>query len=247
MKQHNFFKFAVMAFVAVFILSAVPQSAYAQTKKSIKKQEKAFELEKRQAELDLKRAELDAKKSELQKKQARENEYKFKIEEYKREGWKLSGGSRTLEVALLDHYDNVAKFGGETTGMVSKCQSINVCQLSALNNAINNYATKASAQVKAILGTTIKQNDNLPETEISNFVAEYASKVSAELKNVLVESYSVVKENGDGTKSFRTIFFVNEEKSGALRRKAFEQSLLETKIVGLELDEIFKMLQGKVE
>lgn len=40
---------------------------------------------------------------ELQK--AIKKEKKEKMKEYKKEGWKLFGSSRSLEVALLTHYD----------------------------------------------------------------------------------------------------------------------------------------------
>lgn len=33
--------------------------------------------------------------------------YKAKIKEYKKTGWKLAGSSKTLEVALLEHYEKM--------------------------------------------------------------------------------------------------------------------------------------------
>ena len=46
---------------------------------------------------------------ELQK--AIKKEKKEKMKEYKKEGWKLFGSSRSLEVALLSHYDKLEKLG----------------------------------------------------------------------------------------------------------------------------------------
>ncbi len=42
---------------------------------------------------------VDAQNKELQK--ARKKEYKTKMKEYKKEGWKIYGSSRSLDVALL--------------------------------------------------------------------------------------------------------------------------------------------------
>ena len=42
---------------------------------------------------------------------AQKKEYKAKIKEFKKEGWKLYGSSRTIEVALLTHYDKLRQLG----------------------------------------------------------------------------------------------------------------------------------------
>ena len=60
---------------------------------------------------------------------ARQKEYKTKIKEYKKEGWKLFGSSRSLDVALLSHYDrlnNLGEDGREVVGIAAKFKSKNV-------------------------------------------------------------------------------------------------------------------------
>lgn len=42
---------------------------------------------------------------------ALKKEYKTKMKEYKKEGWKVFGTSRSLEVALLTHYDKLTTLG----------------------------------------------------------------------------------------------------------------------------------------
>lgn len=46
---------------------------------------------------------------------AQKKEYKAKIKEFKKEGWKLYGSSRTIEVALLTHYDKLRQLGENGT------------------------------------------------------------------------------------------------------------------------------------
>ena len=53
--------------------------------------------------------------------------YKEKVKEYKREGWKLTGSSKTLEVALLEHYEklkdpNNTELVGEVTFRSARLQ-----------------------------------------------------------------------------------------------------------------------------
>jgi len=241
MKKHYYLKFAVMALVAVFIWAATPQSAYAQSKKQIKKDEKQYEL-------DVRKAELDKKRTELEKQKARDNQYQDKVSFYENNGYRISGGSRTLKVALLDHYE---KTGGdptrEITGIVTSCQSINLCQTRALNNAANRYATQASINVKGKLGTALDHSERLKQAEVDNFSAMYASKVEGEVGGVLTDSYSVIKENGDGTNRYETVFIIDQEKLASARRRAMEQTLLENKIIGLKIDEIFKIVEEEVK
>jgi len=207
-----------IAVVAVFIFAANPQNAYAQLSQ---KQEKTLQKQ-------------------------REQQYKKKMETYKKEGWKLSGGSRTLEVALLEHYQKLAQGNNvEFVGQVSQCKSINICKNFALTNAQNHYASLASGHVKGRITAIQRADDNMPEIEMDKFIAAYENEVKAEISGVLTESYSVVKENGDGTKQYETVFILNEEKAGMARKRALERSLLETKIAIKEADEISKFVNER--
>ena len=210
-------KMLVMALVAVFIGAFAPQTSYAQISK---KQEKTLQKE-------------------------REKQYKKKIAEYKKEGWKLGAGSRTIEVALLEHYAKMAESdkNSEFIGEVSQCKSINVCKQFALTNAQNRYATLACGNVKGRIAALLKADVSLPETEADKFIASYENEVKAEVAGVLSESYSVVKENKDGTKAYQTIFILNEEKAGLARIRAMERSLRETKIAVDEASEISKFVK----
>jgi hypothetical protein len=212
----SIFKISVMAFLSVVLLSAMPQSASAQVSKKMEKT--------------------------LQKQ--RDKEYKVKIKEYQKAGWKLAGGSRTIEVALLEHYEKTAdKKNKEFTGDVSQCKSINICRQAALNNAQNRYASLASANVKGRIESLLRADANQVDTEIDKMIAAYEKAVQADISGALAESYSIVKENGDGTKAFQTIFIVNEEEAASARMRAMEKSLRETKITVKEAEEISKFVQ----
>jgi len=216
MKNINYQKLAVMAMFFAFTLTVVPQTAFAQLSKN---QEKTLQKE-------------------------REKEYKKKIKEYKKEGWKLDATSHSIEVMLLEHYKKLAQSDKnvEFSGEVSQCKSINICKQFALANAQNRYATLASSNIKGRVMALSEANADVPQIEMDKFIAAYENNVKAEAGDVLTESYSIVKENKDGTKSYRTIFILNEEKAGAARTRAMERSLKDTKIATKDAEEISKFV-----
>jgi hypothetical protein len=211
-------KIAVMALVAVFVFSAIAQTVSAQMSgKALKKVQK-------------------------QKDKADGKWYKKKMAEYEKDGWKIAGGSRTLEMALLEHQLKLNEEGNqELSGMVEQCKSINVCKQFALVNAQNTYASRVSAKVTGGIGAQQRGDAEDANTEIDKFIANFKKVVAAEIGGVLTESYSVVKDNG-ATKKYETVFIVNEEKARSARNRALQQSLQETKIANQELEEISKLV-----
>jgi hypothetical protein len=204
----------ISAITLVALLFFVSESSFAQSKKMEKTLEKQTEMQ-----------------------------YKKKIKEYKEKGYELAGSSRSIEVALLEHYKKTADpKNKEFVGEVSKCKSINVCRQAALNNAQNRYAALASGNIKGRMASLLRADANLPETEIDKMIGAYEKEIQADISGSLVESYSVVKENGDGTKTFQTIFIVNEEEAASARARAMEKSLRETKIAVKEAEEISKFV-----
>ena len=213
--KRNLLKTAVTALIVTLGLISFPQTILAQTSKKMEKT-----LNKQ-----------------------RDKEYKIKIKEYKKEGWKLSGSSRTLEVALLEHYIKLAenKQNREISGEVSQCQSINICKNFALINAQNRYAALASGNIKGRTEALLRADANMPEVEMDKFISAYENLVKAEVSGVLTESYSIVKDNGK-TKEYKTFFILNEEKASIARKRALERSLLETKITIIEAEEISRFV-----
>ena len=63
-------------------------------------------------------------------------EYKVKMKQFKKEKWQIYASSRSLEVALLSHYDKLAKGGDnafEIVGIASKFRSKNTGHQTAIN------------------------------------------------------------------------------------------------------------------
>lgn len=158
-------------------------------------------------------------------------EYKMKMKEYKKEGWKLYGSSRTLEVVLLKHYDKLNQEGEEKqviTGTCTKCKSKNVGHQTCINNACNIYARKAGSTVRGRIVSDIAGNGDDTSAEFDHFVSAYETLVEKEIKGELQESYTLIRENGDGNYEMQTFFIVDESAATRARVRAMENAAKES-------------------
>ncbi|MCM1352377.1 MAG: hypothetical protein NC250_06565 [Alistipes senegalensis] len=169
--------------------------------------------------------------------------YKTKVKEYRSEGWKISGSAKTLEVALLEHYEKLKDDANtELVGECSQGLSINACRQVAYNNALITYANLAGSTLKGriVSDTNIDQSDM--NGEFDKMYAAYERLVQSEIKGVLTESFSVVKENGK-KKQYRVYFIVNEEKASQARIRAMQRALEETQAAQKYAREISDFVQ----
>lgn len=171
----------------------------------------------------------DAQNKTLQKQLKKE--YKAKMKEYKKEGWKLFGSSRSLEVALLKHYDKLETLGengSEEVGFCDNFTSANYGKQSAINSACLQYARKAGSHVKGRVISDMGGDAVNPDAEFDHFYAAYESLVEKEIKGELQESYAIYREVGGGKKSLRVFFIINEDAATKARIRAYENALKES-------------------
>jgi hypothetical protein len=161
-----------------------------------------------------------------------EKVYKKKTKEMKKEGWKVTGSSLTMEAAIMKHLRTVNSDdkNKEMISHVSMCQSLNVCSAQALNNALIRYAENAASFVRGRVVSDLFNNasGNVPE-EFDKFYAAYERLVSAEIKGELQFSISFEKSNGSG-RAYQSWFIVNEEKAGQARARAMQRAFEESKL-----------------
>lgn len=174
---------------------------------------------------------LNAQNKQLEK--ARARQYKMKMKEYKKEGWKLDSSSKTLEVALMEHYQNLKDSNNaELVGTVSNCNSINVCRQAAYNNAIITYANLASSYIKGRTASDVNINATAghQDEEFDKLYAAYERAIGVEIKpGTIAESYALVREH-DKLKEYKIIFLINEDKAAMARRRAMERAMEESKL-----------------
>lgn len=174
-------------------------------------------------------ATVDAQNKALEK--ALKKEYKTKMKEFKKEGWKVFGTSRSLEVALLTHYDKLTTLGDngyEVVGICSRYKSDNVGHQAAINNACNTYARNAGSAVKGRIVSDMANNGDDTSAEFDHFYAAYETLVEKEIKGELQESFSIYKTLGNGERTMQTFFIVNEDVATKARIRAYENALKES-------------------
>jgi hypothetical protein len=158
--------------------------------------------------------------------------YKKKTKELKKEGWKVTGTSLTLEAVIMKHLRtlNSDDKNKELITNVSMCRSLNVCSAQALNNALVRYAENAGSYVRGRVVSDLFNNASgeVPE-EFDKFYAAYERLVSAEIKGEVQFSAAFEKSNGDG-RAYQAWFIVNEEKAGQARIRAMQRAFEETKL-----------------
>lgn len=174
---------------------------------------------------------VEAENKQLQK--AFEKEYKAKMKEYKKEKWKLFGSSRTLEVALLQHYDQLNNLGEgarEVVGIASRFKSKNVGHQQAINNACITYAQQAGSHLKGRVVSDIATNGDDTSAEFDHFYAAYERLVEKEIKGEMSESYSIIRciDPKAGEYEMQTYFIVNENAATRARIRAMENALKES-------------------
>lgn len=171
----------------------------------------------------------DAQNKTLNK--ALKKEYKTKMKEYKKEGWKLFGSSRSLDVALLTHYDKLNQLGDdayEITGVASRFKSKNVGHQMAINNACITYAQQAGSSIKGRAVSDMSGDGVNADQEFDHFFAAFERLIEKEIKGEMHESYSIIRENGDGTYEMQTFFIINESAASKARIRALESAAKES-------------------
>jgi hypothetical protein len=158
--------------------------------------------------------------------------YKKKTKEMKKEGWKVTGTSLTLEAAIMKHLRTINSDdkNKELITSVSMCKSLNVCSAQALNNALVRYAENAGSYVRGRVVSDLFNNasGDVPE-EFDKFYAAYERLVSAEIKNEVQLSAAFEKPNDSG-RAYQAWFIVNEEKAAQARVRAMQRAFEETKL-----------------
>lgn len=174
---------------------------------------------------------VEAENKQLQK--ALKKEYKGKMKEYKKEKWQLFGSSRTLDVALIQHYDQLNNLGEdarEVVGIASRFKSKNVGHQQAINNACLTYAQQAGSHLKGRVVSDMAGNGDDSSAEFDHFYAAYERLVEKEIKGEMAESYSIIRciNPKTGEYEMQTFFIVNESAATRARIRAMENALKES-------------------
>jgi hypothetical protein len=171
----------------------------------------------------------DNKNKQLEK--ALKKEYKEKKKELQKEGWKLFGSSRSLDVALLSHYNKLqtlSEDGREIVGVATNVKSKNAGHQMAINNACITYGQQAGSSIKGRIVSDIAANGTDSAGEFDHFYAAYERLVEKEIRGEMEESFTIMREMALGVYEFQTFFIVSESSASKARIRAMEDALKES-------------------
>lgn len=165
---------------------------------------------------------------------AQKKEYKKKMKEFEKEGWKVFGTSHSLDVALLNHYDKLAKDGIlEVVGMTTST-SKNIGKEKLFMSAATDYAKHCGSNIKGRvvedMGSTLSTEEM---AEFEHFYAAYENAVMKEIKGELQSSYMVYRVNGKAANGqeiyeFQAFYLIDESSATKARIRAFENASKES-------------------
>lgn len=192
-------------------------------------------------------AEVQGQNKTLEK--ALKKEFKAKQKEFKKGNWKIYGTSRSEDVVLLKHFDKLNSMGEdafEVVGVATKFKSKNIGIQMAYNNALITYAQRAGGQLKGKIVSDFSGDGTDAESEFEHFYAAYQREVEKEIKGEVEPSFSVIRDNGDGTFEMQSFFIVNESAATKARIRAYENALKESEAAQKYADKIEKFVRESV-
>lgn len=170
-------------------------------------------------------ADLTPKQEKLCNKNA-----KTRAKELKKQGYTVMG-TLPLEDVLYKHYAKLEMGANEQMGNGHSKSKNNGRQM-CLTSAMSEYASKAVSQIKGRSVTDAYGNevDTENDPEFARFYAAYERLTQKEIKGELQESFTVVKENSDGSFDFQMYMLVDENKALARRQKALQDAAAESNL-----------------
>ncbi len=155
-----------------------------------------------------------------------------KLKDYKKGGYEIFGSSLTLKEALTRHYTKMEEQGDKVREIVgfSQAKSYNLAANAAKNSAANSYAADCSTQIKGRMLADMALEVSENPVEFDKFYAAYEGKIEQEIRGELRPSFSVKRNNPDGTISVEAYFYVDEDAATKARIQAFRNSLTESEI-----------------
>lgn len=180
-----------------------------------------------------------------QLRKAQEKQRKEVVKRFKKEKWQLLGSTSSLDVALLKHWTKLDQNEGarEEVGISTRSQSKNVGMQMAINNACTSYAAKAGSTVKGRVISDLAGDGIDTGAEFEHFYGAYERLVEKEIKGEMQPSFTVIRNNPDGTYEIQTFFIIDENAASKARIRAFEQAAKESEAAQRYADKVSKFVK----
>ena len=171
---------------------------------------------------------------------------KAKVKEFNKEGWKIFGSTSTLDYALERHMIKMQSEDAiEVPGIASSFKSKNVGKQMALNSAMTYYASTMDSEIKGKVVSDMQGDGEFSETEFEKFYAAFKRSVQTTIKDELKESFSIIRDKGNGTSEMQTFFIVDKKAASQARVRALEQAGKESVAAQLYAKVVQKFIEEK--
>ena len=171
---------------------------------------------------------------------------KAKIKEFKKQGWQIFGSTSTIDFALEKHMLKMQSEDAiEVPGIASSFKSKNVGKQMALNSAMTNYASMMDSEIKGKVVSDMQGDGEFSETEFEKFYAAFKRSVQTTIKDELKESFSIIRDKGNGTSEMQTFFIVDKHAASQARVRALEQAGKESVAAQLYAKVVQKFIEEK--
>ena len=171
---------------------------------------------------------------------------KAKVKEYKKQGWQIFGSTNTIDLALEKHMSKMQSEDAiEVPGTASSFKSKNVGKQMALNSAMTYYASMMDSEIKGKVVSDMQGDGEFSETEFEKFYAAFKRSVQTTIKDELKESFSIIRDKGNGTSEMQTFFIVDKHAASQARVRALEQAGKESVAAQLYAKVVQKFIEEK--
>ena len=154
---------------------------------------------------------------------------KAKVKEYKKQGWQIFGSTNTIDLALEKHMIKMQSEDAiEVPGTASSFKSKNVGKQMALNSAMTYYASMMDSEIKGKVVSDMQGDGEFSETEFEKFYAAFKRSVQTTIKDELKESFSIIRDKGNGTYEMQSFYIVDKKAACKARMRAIEQAAKES-------------------
>lgn len=174
-------------------------------------------------------------------------EYKLKMKEYAKGDWKVFGTSRTLEVALLLHYEKLADDGVKEITTQTVSTNKNLAKDKLMMNACTKYAQEMGSNIKGRITADMGSRLTPEELEeFEHFYAAYENSVSAEIKGELHNTFCIyreIKHNGVPAYEFEAYYVVDMDAASKARIRAFQNAAKESAVAQKYADQVSKFIE----
>lgn len=153
---------------------------------------------------------------------AAKKEAKTAAKQLKKEGFKLLELG-DLQMQLQDYLVRAKAGCKQIVGTADNCMSINLGKTTALNNAINEYATLSGGVVKGRITTN---TSNISGQQADDIVAAYERLVLKEIKGEIQTCITLVRQNKKNY-DVRVYCLVDYDAAHAAKMKAMQLALEE--------------------